>query len=143
MRTFLAAAFLVLPLCAQTSAVVDALEAGDFPRALALLDGGTLPQDEGLRLQAVRLLAKAPEADAAVHDRALRWAAQLLPEQASGAQAEETRVLARDVGERLTRRLVAQKDVLVDGRVTDRAHLGAGLRALHALRLGDAATSRT
>ena len=144
MRTapLLALCLLAAGASAQTSPVVDALNAGDVPRALELLEGGATPGDDALRLQAIRLLAAVPHTDAKLHERALRWAAQILPATVPAALAEQHKTSALEVGTALTRLLVAQTNVLVDGRVADRGHLGAGVAAHQALRLGGGATSR-
>jgi hypothetical protein len=65
-----------------------------------------------------------------------------LPEKVAPARAEAHAELAATIGRDLSRLLVAQTDVLVDGRVTDRTHLGAGLAAHQALRAGGQAGSR-
>jgi hypothetical protein len=141
MRGIVLLAFVLAQLPAQTSPVVAALQAGDVARALELLDGGATPGDDALRLQAVRLLTAVPHTEAKLRERALRWAVQILPATVSQARAAEHKAAAREAGSALARVLMAQKDVLVDGRVTDRNHLGAGVAALAALRSGGAAHS--
>jgi hypothetical protein len=137
MRSLLAPLLLVAALRAQTSAVVDALATGNYDGAFAMLEQNMAPQEPTLRLRAVTLLAKTPGTPADRHERALRWAAQILPHEVPNAQSAELQQLAGDIGRQLTALLLAHRDALVDGRVTDRTMLGAGINAHQALRVAD------
>lgn len=141
MRALLALAALAIPLPAQSSAVLDALTAGDVSRALDMLTTGA-PEDTSVRLQVIRLLVDVPRTNAALYERALGRAALILPERAPSGMEEQLRDLAAEVGRDLTRLLVAHTDLLVDGRITDRTQLGAGVAAYQALRLGGLSESR-
>jgi len=140
MRATFAALLLSAAVPAQTSAALDALEAGDVVRALDLLEAGAAPTDPDLLLRVIELLSETPAADAALQERALGRAALLLPEQVPSGFAARARVLAGAVGRGLTRLLVAHEAPLVDGRLRDRTQLGAGMAAFHALRQGGLAT---
>lgn len=142
MRALLACLLLGLGLPAQTSAALDALDAGEVARALDLLEAGSVPTDPDLRLQVIRRLVEVPRTDAALYERALGRAALLLPDGAAAGHGERLQELAAEVGRNLTRALAAHTDLVVDGRLTDRTHLGAGLAAERALRLGGLADSR-
>ncbi len=128
-------------LTAQGSALIDALQTGEVHRALELLEDGAVPSEDESRLEAIRLLAAVPATNAGLHERALRWAAQILPETVAARLADSHRTVAQQVGKQLAGLLIAHTDVLVDGRVSDRGFLGAGVAAQQALRLGGATDS--
>ncbi|MEZ5964711.1 MAG: hypothetical protein R3F56_12755 [Planctomycetota bacterium] len=141
MRPLLACVLASAVVRAQTSPALDALVAGDARRALDLLEAGGAPADGELRLRVIELLARVPDSDAALHERALGRAALMLPD-GPAKDAPRLRELAAEVGRGLTRSLVAHEDIVVGGRVTDRTRLGAAMAAFQALRQGELQGSR-
>lgn len=142
MRSLVLAWLLVVCAPAQGSPVLDALETGDVPRALTMLETGAVPDDPDLRMRIVRALANVPRADAELRERALGRAALILPDRVPEPLAASLQNLAGEVGTELARLLVSHDDVLRDGRISDRTHLGAGMAAYQALRLGGKSDSR-
>lgn len=135
MRTLLATILLVASGRAQSSAVIDALATGNYDGAFAMLTQNMAPENPALRLRAVELLATTPATPPERHERAMRWAAQILPNEAPDGAGDKYRQLAGDIGRQLTALLAAHKDALVDGRVADHTMLGAGIHAHRALRI--------
>ncbi len=124
------------------SAVVDLLARGDVAAAIDLLERGQAPSDAELRLRAMQLFVERAPTVPALHETALRWAAQLLPDTVPARLADDRKRVAADVGGALTRVLTPHTDVVVDGRVTDRTHVGAVVAARDALLAGEQRTSR-
>lgn len=124
------------------SAVVDHLARGEVAAAIELLENGQAPSDAELRLRAMQLLVERAPSVPALQESALRWAAQILPDQVPARLEGDRKRVAADVGGALTRVLVKHEGILVDGRVTDRIHVGALVAARDALIAGDQRTSR-
>lgn len=124
------------------SAVVDHLARGDVAAAIEMLENGQAPSDAELRLRAMQLLVERAPSVPALRESALRWAAQILPDQVPARLEDDRKRVAADVGGALTRVLVKHEGILVDGRVTDRTHVGALVAARDALIAGEQRTSR-